>query len=313
MVECGQARGPSWERRGRRASWRRCPPALQSRPATGTGAVWRALPGSRLGVRPPGEVLPVHRDVGRPGAAASLAGLWFLPLTLSQGGLRTAEGTLCSKPPRPTFLLLPGGPTGPEPGRLLWPPLSPAVLGRGRGGLQGDALVTLASRTSPPSQAGGPLPPPRPSHWYAPSSCSGPLPGIPGCGCPAHRQDAARESRNRRMWGNRVLPWAGPPARVLPSRCPTRWPLHVRAGASFRLGLGPAQKCSWGWLARLFSPAFGLQWPQQTPVPVPWSRRGPACCPALSSSPSVWGALGPRRLPFSLCQLHSRTGPGWSC
>lgn len=222
------------------------------------GAVWRALPGSHLGVRPPGEALPVHRDVGRPGAAVSLAGLWFPPLTLSQGGLRTAEGTLCSKPPRPTFLLLPGGPTGPEPGRLLWPPLSPAVLGRGRGGLQGDALVTLASRTSPPGQAGGPLPPPRPSHWYAPSWCSswcsGPLPGIPGCGCPAHRPDAARESGTGGCGGTGFCPGQAP----LPVSCPAGAP----RGGLCTCVLGLPSGWAWGRLRSALgggSPACSLQ------------------------------------------------------
>lgn len=179
--------------------------------------------------------------------------------------------------PTPIFLLLSGGPRslgGPrDQSQAVYCGFrSPAVLGRGRGSLQGDPPVTLASRTCPPGQAGGLLPPHAPVTGTLCPGAPGPFPASQGVAAPPTAQDAGELG-------------SAPDRPPLPMFCPAgaphggpraRQPLHPRAGlSSFRLGLGPAQKCSWGLLA---PHVLSSLWP-------PAASTDPGCSPLESPGP----------------------------
>lgn len=273
--------------------------------------MWRVLPGSRLGVRPPGEALPVHRDVGRPGAAASLAGLWFPPLALSQG---TARGLLSA--PTPIFLLFSGGPRslgGPrDQSQAVYCGFRSAQLcwvedeGACRGTLRSLWLPELAllarqaGRCRPHAPVTGTLCP----------GALGPFPASQGVAAPPTAQDAGEQG-------------SAPDRPPLPMFCPAgapcggpraRQPLHPRAGLPSGWAWGRLRSALGGCSPRMSSPAFGLQRPQQTPVALPWSRRGPAVLSGSELQPERLGSPGPPPDPPSPCvRCTARLGQGWSC
>lgn len=167
--------------------------------------------------------------------------------------------------PTPIFLLLSGGPRalgGPrDQSQAVCCGLRSAQLcwvedeGACRGTLRSlwlpelPLLARQAGRCRPPAPVTG---------------APGPFPASQGVAAPPTARDAALGNPGTGgCGGTGFCPGQAP----LPAFCPAgaprggpraHQPLHLRAGASFRLGLGPAQKCSWGWLA---PPVLSSLWP----------------------------------------------------
>lgn len=138
----------------------------------------------------------------------------------------------------------------------------------------------------------------------------GPFPASQGVAAPPTAQDAGEQG-------------SAPDRPPLPMFCPAgaphggpraRQPLHPRAGLPSGWAWGRLRSALGGCSPRMSSPAFGLQRPQQTPVALPWSRRGPAVLSGSELRPKRLGSPGPPPAPPSPCvRCTARLGQGWSC
>lgn len=217
--------------------------------------------------------------------------------------------------PTPIFLLLSGGPRslgGPrDQSQAVYCGLRSAQLcwvedeGACRGTLRSLWLPELAllarqaGRCRPHAPVTGTLRPGAP----------GPFPASQGVAAPPTAQDAGEQG-------------SAPDRPPLPMFCPAgaprggpraRQPLHPRAGLPSGWAWGRLRSALGGCSPRMSSPAFGLQRPQQTPVALPWSRRGPAVLSGSELQPEHLGSPGPPPappLPVSAAQQDwARAGP----